>query len=514
MNLRAFFVCYCFFQICTNVCIAEIRLPSLFSDNMVLQRDKPIPVWGWAEPGEKIEVSLQKQQVKTVATQGKWMVYLPPMKAGGPYTLTIKGSNTITCKQVLIGEVWITSGQSNMEWGLFKTIGGDSAIAQSNNEQLRIFNVPHNVKMQPDSNVNAKWMLSAPATTKNLSAVAYHFLSTLQKELNVPVGCINVAFGGTVIESWMSKEVLDKMPVKDKYMSLDSTKAEYDARLLKIKPIIDAYEKAKDSAKALRLPPPPRPTQIPSEFKGTTTIYNGELAPLIPYAVKGMVWYQGESNAYPGRANTYRQLLPAFIGMCRNKWNDVALPFIIVQISGDRSLQKDPVENSGIAVIKEAQLLTARNTPHTALVTTHDCGELDVHNRNKQPIGKRVCQAALALAYGKPVPFTGPLFSKWRKEGDKIIISFTQIGSGLTIKTDTTKPDTLYGFAIAGKDKQFYSAKAVIRNNEVVVSSAAVPDPTAVRYAWANFSFLWNLYNKDGYPASAFRTDDWDLSSK
>lgn len=511
---RSLVLGWLYFVGCCSVGFANIGLPNVFGSNMVLQQGKEVPIWGWGAEGEKVTVEFAGQKVATVCKGGRWGLSLKPLKAGGPFEMTVKGDNTIVFANVLVGEVWICSGQSNMEWALSRTTGGDSAIANSANDKLRILGVPHNVKNVPDSNFDAKWTVAGPATTKLVSAVGYHFLSRLQKELNVPVGMINMSFGGTVIESWISKEVLDNMPFKDRNMSMDSARQDYDKRIAKVKPIIDAYERAKDSAKRFKLPNPPRPAEIPSEFKGPTTIYNGEVAPLGRLAVRGVAWYQGESNAYPGRANTYGKLLPAMIALWRRQWADAALPFIIVQLSGDRSLHKDPVENSGIAVVKEAQLKTVANTPNTALVTTHDCGELNVHYVNKAPVGARVFGAALNLAYGRKTEFTGPLYKSLKIEGNKAVLTFDHVGSGLVVRTDTAKPAELFGFAVAGKDRQFHWGKAKIEGNKVAVTCPEVAEPVAVRYGWANFSFQWNLYNKEGHPASSFRTDDWELPEK
>lgn len=495
---------------------AQISIHNIFSDNMVLQRNADVPIWGWGNEGAPVVISFNGQSVNTTVKNGKWSAKLSPMKENAtPQNLTVTAlGKSIVIKNILIGEVWVCSGQSNMEWALSRSNGGEEAVANSTNDLLRIFNVPHNVKDVPDSNINAKWVISNPKATKTISAVGYWFLSKLQKELNVPVGFINVSFGGTVIESWMDKETLDKMPFRDKYMDPLVSRAEYNANLEKLKPIIDAYQKAKDSAKQFKLPEPPRPSAIPSEYKGATTIFNGEIAPLAPFAIKGIAWYQGESNGYPGRANTYYQLLPAMIDLWRKVWNKKDLPFIIIQLSGDARLQSQPVEVSGKAIIREAQLFASQKIPNTVLVTTSDCGELDVHYKTKEPVGERVKNAALNLAYNKKTIFTGPLYQSFEVKDNKVVIKFTNIGSGLEVKTDSLKPATLYGFAIAGADKKFYWADATIEGNKVIVSSKEVPNPVAVRYAWADFSFKWNLFNKEGYPASSFRTDDWPLSNK
>ncbi len=504
------------YLVCTTFIVnATVKPNSIFTNNMVLQRNTRLPVWGSATADEKIEVKFNGQKQVTEAKNGKWMVYLNPMKESAePLTMQISGANNkVTITNILIGEVWLCAGQSNMEWALFKTNGGEEAIANSANQLLRIFNVPHNAQMHKVNEINAKWVISEPKATKNISAVGYYFLSKLQKELNVPVGFINVAYGGTVIEAWLSEEVLAMQQNKDKYMDAAIMKKEYDSTFAKAKPLIDAYEKARDSSLRIKQPPPPRPQGIPLEYKGTTTIYNGEVFPLIPYAIKGIVWYQGESNGYPKRADTYQQLLKALIKAWRKDWNRNDLPFIIAQLSGDaKKEQENPVETSGKAQLKEAQLKVAQTTKYTALVTTSDCGELDVHYLEKQPIGNRICKAALALAYNKKLEFTGPLYKSYQIKGNQVIISFTHAKNGLMLKTDSIKPANLYGFAIAGPDKKFYHAIAIIKGSKVVVSCKDVPNPLSIRYAWADFSYRWNLFNTEGYPASSFRTDDWNLN--
>jgi len=483
---------------------SNVKLNALFSDNMVLQRNMEVPVWGWADEDEKVTVEFAGQTVSTTTKNGKWMVKLKPLKENSePQEMKVFGSNTVLVKNILVGEVWICSGQSNMEWALSRSTGGEEASAASTNDQLRIFNVPHNVQMQPVDNVNAKWVLSEPKTTKMISAVGYWFLSKLQKELNVPVGFINVSFGGTVIESWMSQETMNALPVKDKYMDLQIQKAEYDKKELELKPIRDAWQRAVDSCKVNNLPAPPRPSVLPSEFKGATTIYNGEICPLVPFVVKGIAWYQGESNAYINRAETYYDLLPAMIKLWRNDWKRHDLPFIIFQIASFRNKQTDPNEKSGIAIVQEAQLKASQTIPNTALVCTIDMSESDVHYKNKQLIGERAAKAALNLAYRKKIEYSGPIYKSMKVDGNKVILEFSHAGKGLMQKGDTLK-----GFVLAGSDKKFYFADAKIDGNKVVVSCKDVANPVAVRYGWADFPEV-NLFNKEGIPASPFRTDEW-----
>lgn len=487
---------------------ADVKLPSLFTNHMVLQRDAMVPIWGWAAPGEKVTVNFAGQTKGTVTPQtGKWMIKLNPLKTGLPQTLSITGNNKIIITDVLVGEVWICSGQSNMEYSLIHVIGGPEASAQSDNPNLRIFNVPHNGQDQPVDDVSASWVYSSPKSTLNISAVGYWFCSKLQKELGVPVGFINASYGGTTIEGWISRPVLESIPGRDRFTFIDSMKADYALRVEKARPIVEQYNLAKAEAKANKLPNPPLPSGYVTgiETRNPSMLFNGEIYPLIPYAVKGIAWYQGESNAYVGRANSYKVLLPVLINQWRTDWGLNQLPFLIFQIAPNRKHQKDPNEKSGIAVTQEAQLKTTQQVAHTALVITMDVADTDVHYKNKEPIGERAMKAALAIAYNRNVEYAGPIFKQMSIKGNKATIEFTHISSGLMAKGDTLK-----GFVIAGKDQRFYFAQAQIKGNTVIVSSADVPNPVSVRYGWADYPDV-NLFNKEGLPASPFRTDDWAI---
>ena len=503
MKASYIFILSAFMLMQTNL-FAAVRLSSLFSDGMVIQRDKEVPVWGWADENETVTVSFNGQSVSTVAHNGKWSVRLQPMKAETkPQTMTVKGHNTVEVRDILIGEVWICVGQSNMEWDVRRTNGGEEAIAASANNQLRICVVPHNVQHTPVDDVKVSWKHASPSSVRYASAVGYYFTSKLQKEMNVPVGMLQIAFGGTVIESWMSREALEAMPHKDKYMNPEIMKAEYDEKIASIRPIIDAYERAKDSARVNKLPSPPRPSEIPSEYKGTTTIYNGEVCPIVPFAVRGVAWYQGESNAYPQRADTYYELLPAMIKLWRSDWKEPKLPFIIIQITPNRKPQTNPNEWSGIAVIQDAQAQTAQKTLHTALVTTMDCADEDVHYWEKRPVGDRVLRAAQSLCYGSKAEYCGPTFKAMKIKDNKCVISYHHASKGLV-----SEGDNVAGFVIAGADRKFYFAEAKIVGKTVEVSSPNVAVPVAVRYGWADFPKV-SLFNQEGLPASPFRTDNW-----
>jgi sialate O-acetylesterase len=485
---------------------AEVHLNPLFADNAVLQRDAEVPVWGTARDGELVTVEIQGQKVSTTAVAGKWMVRLKPLKAGVAFNLMVKADNEITLTNILVGEVWLCSGQSNMEWALARSDGGLEAIANSANPLLRMCRVPHNVQSAPQSEVNAKWELCSPATAKNFSAIPYWFGEKLQKESGVPVGIINSAFGGTPIQSWLPAETLINGPwPQDKWNDPAQAKADYDKKIEAVRPLKEKYEAEKAEAIAKQLPVPPPPAGIPSEFKGATTLWNGEVAPLLPYRIRGVAWYQGENNAYVQIAHDYKNLLPAMIKDWRKGFAQPDLPFLIFQIARNRKWQTDPNEKSGIAELQEAQAKVAQATPRAALVVSTDKGGPDVHYTGKEPVAERGVNAALAIAYEKKIQFSGPVYRSAKFENGKAVVRFTETAGGLK-----TNGGELTGFVIAGADKIFCFADAKIDGDAIVVSSPQVSKPVAVRYGWADLPKV-NLFNKAGLPASTFRTDDWPL---
>ena len=489
-----------------NSVFADVKPNPMFSDNAVLQQGAEVPVWGTARDGETVTVEFQDQKATATAKDGKWMARLKNLKPGGPFSMTIKGDNAVTIANILVGEVWLCSGQSNMEWGLAKSDGGAEAVASSANPMLRMCRVPHNVQATPQSEVKVKWEVSDPAVAKNFSAIPYWFGSKLQKELGVPVGIINSAFGGTTIESWLREETLKSGPwPHDKNTDLVQAKADYDRRVEEVRPIQEKYDADKAAALAAKLPPPPRPKELFSEFKGPSTLWNGEVVPLFPYQIRGVAWYQGESNAYAGRAGTYKDLLPALIKDWRAGFGQPDLPFMIFQIARNRKWQVDANEKSGIAELQEAQAKIAQATPHAALIVTTDMGGSDVHYTGKEPVADRATKTALALAYDRKIECASPVFDSVKFQGGKAVVHFIKTGGGLE-----AKDGELAGFVIAGKDKKFVFADAKIDGDNLIVSSVQVPDPVAVRYGWADLPKV-NLFNKLGLPASTFRTDDWAL---
>jgi sialate O-acetylesterase len=464
---------------------ADVRLPALFSDNMVLQQEIRVPVWGWADEGEEITVLFQGQQAKAKAKDGKWMLKLGRLKAGGPDTLVVQGKNKIELKNVLVGEVWVCSGQSNMEWPLKQSFESEQDIAGSGNPQLRLFHVPKTKANSPTNDVNAHWTESNAETTPSFSAVAYYFGRDLQKALGAPVGLIETCWGGSPAEVWMSQSVLEGNP-------------DYK------RDILEAYETAIQKAESSG-DKKQRPGWKPTE------LYNGMIAPLLPYAIKGAIWYQGESNA--GRASQYRTLFPDMIRNWRRDWGQGDFTFLTVQLASydknrKRSMEeitKEPGE-SDWAELREAQLLATKVLPKSGMAVITDLGEKDdIHPKKKAPVGARLAVAAQGIAYGRKIEYSGPVYKSMKVKGNQAVLSFEHADSELE-----ARGGELTGFAICGPDKKFVWAKAEIQGDKVVASSAEVSQPVAVRCGWADYPVL-NLWNKAGLPATPFRTDDFPM---
>ena len=646
-----------FLLVVANSAHGEVRLPAIIGDNMVLQQSVKVRIWGSAKPSERVTVTLDNKSSHTTAdAQGRWQLFIGPLKAGGPFEFTVKGDNVLTIKNVLVGEVWICSGQSNMEWPLVNTIGGAETVAQANNSQIRLFTVEHNTAAAPLTDVQGHWVVTTPDEAAHFSAVGYFFGRELQQRLRVPVGLFDSSWGGTPAEAWTGHESLlsspELKPILDRYESslhtLPEAKEAYARALAQWEEknlYLDSGNKGEalgyadpatatgdwskmdlpkqfetaglliDGAvwfrKVLDLPaawsgkelvvnlPPiddydvtyfngqkigatgretpnsygvPRKYVVPAslvhagrnviavrvfdsageggfsrggamsiapvgaaesevislrgvwDYKvelalepkhpdwGTrpeavgvsnqnnpSVLYNAMMAPLVPYAIRGAVWYQGESNA--GRAYQYRTLFPTMIRDWRKAWGS-EFPFYFVQLANWHASKAEPDE-SDWAELREAQLLTLRE-PQTGMAVTIDIGdENDIHPRNKLDVGRRLAAWALASTYGDEVVASGPLFERYTIEGDKVRIRF-KYGAGLK----TMDGGALKGFAIAGEDRHFVWADARIDGDTVIVSSPMVAKPAAVRYGWADNPIV-NLYNKAGFPASPFRTDDW-----
>lgn len=507
-------------QWCSEMCVQEVNATKfsvnpLFTNEMVLQREMKVPVWGKGIPGEVIAVQIDNRKyTATVSQNGKWMIHIRPLLVGGPYTMKISGKDkVITLKGILSGDVWICSGQSNMEWSVARSKDAKKEIAAANYPNIRLFTVKHAVSAEPLDTVQVKgkgeWAKCTPATVKSFSAVGYFFGRDLYKSLrNVPIGLIQASWGGTPAEAWTHHDYLDADPMLKRIAIRHKNQLNaFPKNLEKYKKELAQYKKKKAEIKKSKTKPQKRlrhpryPYHANHPFR-PAGLYNAMINPLIPYGIKGTIWYQGEANSK--RAYEYRSLLPAMINSWRKTWNQGDFPFLIVELANFRKSQAKPV-NSTWAELREAQNMTAAKLPACGIASAIDIGEAgNVHARNKQDVGKRLQLAALKIAYGKDIVFSGPTYKSSEIKGDKIIVRMDNIGGGLVAKGGELKR-----FAIAGKDKKFIWAKAVIKGATIIVSSQQVKIPVAVRYAWSDNPEGCNLYNKEGLPAIPFRTDSW-----
>lgn len=462
---------------------AKVTANSLFSDHAIFQQGVNVPVWGTADKGEQIAIEFNGQRKQTVEKDGRWMIELDAMPSGGPYVLTVSGKeNQVEVADIYVGEVWICSGQSNMErqlgprQGQKPIVNWEQERDAANYPLIREYYVPQSAADEPLEDTQSKWEVCSPQTVREFSCVGYFFARDLYKATHCPVGILFSAVGGTPAEYWTSRAELEQYPdLKEIVVRYDRSLLEFPKKL--------AMSKRKGSV--VKTP------GNPAEGYHVSGHYNAMIRPLQPYAIKGVVWYQGESN--DGRAKQYQTLFPLMIKNWREDWKQKDLPFLFVQIAPFKGQSPE---------IREAQFLTLKSTPHTAMVVTVDCGDADdIHPTHKQPVGYRLSLAARALAYGEDIPYSGPVYQFAERLGNRMTVYFSHTGKGLVAKGKELK-----GFTIAGDDKQFVPAKAEIKGNTVVVSALQVQHPVAVRYGWSNVPDV-NLFNKDNLPASPFRTD-------
>jgi sialate O-acetylesterase len=474
--------------------LAEVSLPSIFGDHMVLQREQANKVWGKASSGEKVTVGIGGQSHTTTAgADGMWQVMLDPMDAGGPFELTIAGQNEIKIADVLVGEVWICSGQSNMAWKVSNSTNADLETLAADFPGLRMINFPQVGAQQPVwDHEKANWMVCSPDTVGSFSAVGYFFGRQLHETLDVPIGLINNAWGGSACEAWISRDVL---AADGKYDGLlqrwDETQSQFDA--LSEKADLSADETRQMNALRGRLGGNQRPANI----------YNGVLKSHLGYGIRGSIWYQGESNA--SRAYQYRDLFPLMIDSWRKEWQQGDFPFYWVQLA-DFKAEKNMPSDSDWAELREAQTMTMSKLPNTGEAVIIDIGEgKDIHPRNKVEVGRRLARLALANDYGVKVANRSPIYKSMEKANGSIVLTFDHIDRGWR-PFDTKDP---VGFAVAGPNKQFVWADAkILADNRIEVSSASVPNPVAVRYAWAD-NPVCNMFDGADLPLTPFRTDDW-----
>lgn len=445
---------------CLTAVMADVKPNPLFADGAVLQRGQVVPVWGSADEGEKVTVEFGNQKLTTTTQDGKWRVDLKSLEAGGPFTMKISGKNTLEIKNLLVGEVWVCSGQSNMEMKLSGIDPNKEEQAKANFPKVRMFTVKRTTAASPQTEHKGSWSECTPENAGSFSAVGYFFAKDLHEKLAVPIGLVHSSWGGTAAQAWTSIEGLKAHP--------------------ELKPFAVRADAAVKKA-----------ANTPVNHGHPTSLYNGMIAPIVPYAMKGVIWYQGETNRF--NPKQYQTLFPALITDWRNKWKQGDFPFLYVQVAPYKEMPPE---------IREAQFLTLSKSKHTAMTVTTDVGDAnDIHPKAKQPVGHRLALAARAMAYGEKIEYSGPLYASMKVSGDAIELSFKHVGGGLVAKDGDLK-----GFTIAGADGKFVPAKALIKGDKILVSADEVKSPKAVRYGWANVPDV-NLFNKDGLPASPFRTD-------
>jgi sialate O-acetylesterase len=488
---------------CVASARADIKPSALFGDHAVLQSGMSVPVWGTADPGEKVTVTFNGQtRSATTDANGKWMIRLSGLKAGGPFDMTLAGKNSVVAKDILVGEVWLGSGQSNMAFTVSKKrasyaglINEDAEIAAADYPRIRMFTGKNAKTYEPQSTLAGEWLVCSPETVPGFSAVGYLFARDLQKELSVPVGILTLAFGASTAESWIRRDALETDP--------------------RLKPMVDQFDTL---VKFYREHPDATTDQAPAgpqtinarpgrggklrdpvqDQHQPTVLFNGMINPAIPYAIRGAIWYQGESIV-GGKAGValYPHVMETLVKDWRKLWGEGDFPFYAVQLPALQNVSNNPMVREG-----QAGLLSLKNT---AVAVTIDIGDpKDVHPHNKAPLGDRLTRIALANAYGRKIEFSGPVYQSMKIEGAAIRVKFLHAGGMMA------KGGSLKWFQVAGADQKFVDAEARIEGDAVVVGSAQVTAPVAVRYAWDNYPDTANLYNSADLPAAPFRTDKWD----
>lgn len=505
----------------TTALHAKVKPSSLFCDHIVLQRNTSIPVWGTANPGEKVSVTLNNAfETVTADATGKWLVRLPKQKAGGPYTMDIFGDNTITPNDVYIGEVWLCSGQSNMDMTVAKedrywcgVTNEAEEVAAANYPQIRVFDVDYTPSNTEKANAVGKWEVCSPGTVGHLSAIAYFFAREIYQKLNIPVGMITSAYGASTAETWISqkalsahpalKPLLDAYTTKWEKFALDSaaTMPAYRKSLVKYKGDLAAVKAAAGDADAIKKVKGPHDPNPVSDQHNPYVCYNGMIAPLAPYAIKGILWYQGESNG--PSAEQYREIMETLVGSWRKTWGQGNIPFLYVQLANYGKAMTEPVMDNSMMTIREAQVQNL-SIPNTAMaVAIENAGDkpTNIHPKNKQVMGYRLGLAARARVYEEKVEYSGPMYKKYKVEGNAIRLYFDHIGDGLV-----AKDGKLTGFAICGEDQKWVWADATLDGKTIVVTSKDISKPIAVRYCWGTNPPA-SLSNKNGLWAPNFRTD-------
>lgn len=503
-----------------------MKLHSLFTDHAVLQQGIPVPIRGWDHPGQSVTVQVGAQKATTTTgPDGCWRVTLDPVTVGGPFEMEVRGSERIVVRDVRAGEVWLCSGQSNMHMHLQQCERAEADIASAQCDDVRFFSVPSEASLHPRENVGARWETCTPQSAASFSATAFYFARFVREHIRVPIGLIHASSGDTPAEAWMSRESLEAdpalAPIVGRWRQLFGGKPQTEGIFQEFQKewnhamgeasVRDgrwyrAMVEARRQGKPLT-PRPPRPGG-PANKQSPSLLYNAMIAPLIPCAMRGVIWYQGETNAIQGRSFQYRKLFRALIRSWRASWGLGDFPFLFVQLANHDDFQRELPQPGAWAELREAQTM-ALAEPNTAMAVAIDIGDPDwIHPPNKREVGRRLALAALSRVYGRDVVYSGPLYESMRVEGNRVRIRFTHVDGELV-----AKGGELVGFEIAGEDRKFAAAKATIENEEVIAWSESVPKPVAVRYGWADCPSC-NLYNRARLPASPFRTDDWPLMTE
>jgi sialate O-acetylesterase len=491
---------------------AEVRLPKVFASHMVLQQEMPLVIWGWAQPNETVTVTLASATAQAQANdRGEWKVILPAMKAGGPLTLTVTGSSTVEFDDVMIGEVWLCSGQSNMELGIGMARDGQKEIAEADHPGLRLLMVARKWDAAPQTNIDGEWKVCSPKTVaeggwNGFSAAAYYFGRELNQKLGVAIGLIDASWGGTRIEPWTPPEGFAATPaLRQEYRQLQMSDPSTPQHRQRLQQLLDetqdwlasAHQALADRAVVPPMPVYPNELRPPHDVQDATALYNGMIHPLRPYALRGAIWYQGEANL--GEGMLYTEKMKALIGGWREVWHEGDFPFYFVQLAPFNYGGKPERE----AEFWEAQAAAAQSIPNTGMAVINDIGNLkDIHPRDKQDVGHRLALLALAKTYGQDnLVCSGPTFKSLIIEGDKLRVNFDDVGGGLASR----EGQPLDWFEIIDADEGgFVKADAHIDGSSVLLSAPGVPHPVAMRYAWSMLAEP-HLINSEGLPASAFR---------
>lgn len=497
----------------------QLRLANIFSDHMVMQRDEPIPVWGWAKPGENVKVSMAEHTGETTADEsGKWMVKLDPLPASGPHEMKVQGSREISVSDVLVGEVWLCSGQSNMAWTVRQAKDFDKEMKLADFPQIRMMTVARNSSATIAEDCKGQWKIASSKTVGQFSASAWFFGRKLHKELGVPVGLINSSWGGTDVAAWTSRDVqMANDTLANQMKAWDERGKKYDAEKAKQNhaKALKIWETRKAEGKKVGRKPRLQANPMKNQNR-PSNLFNGMINPLMPYGMRGAIWYQGERNAKSiANGKLYATQLKMMINDWRSRWGIGDFPFITVQLPNFHQPTDAPVQNTGWVLVRESQAKSL-DLKNTGLAITTDVGMANnIHPTNKQAVGKRLALWALGTTYGKDIVYSGPMLASSQIDGSanerpgRVLVELDHVGDGLAANDGG---EDFRGFAVAGKDQVFHAATAVFddESGKLQISCKEVSEPVAARYNWAD-NPSGNVVNSAGLPMAPFRTDSWEI---